>query len=98
MRRDVAERMSLVLIEQSAQLNALVRLIQSTSTTEEFRKYRRGVGKVMAEILLELLNPIYAEHPDLKPEGLGGPYRVDESTYASAEAIAPTPSEGSGEE
>jgi hypothetical protein len=32
--------------------------------------YRRAVGKIMGEVLLEVLNPLYAKHPTLKPPGL----------------------------
>ncbi len=34
---------------------------------EEFRAYRRAVGKVMAEMVLEIMNPLYKEHPSIKP-------------------------------
>jgi hypothetical protein len=35
-----------------------------------FHHYRRIAGKLMGEILIEILNPIYAAHPDLTPPGL----------------------------
>jgi hypothetical protein len=34
---------------------------------EEFKAYRRAVGGVMGEIVLEILNPLYKAHPSLKP-------------------------------
>lgn len=47
---------------------------------EEFRAYLRAIGSVIAEMLLEIMNPMYAEHLALMPaqnelnlpvEGLG---------------------------
>lgn len=32
--------------------------------------YRLAVAKVLGEMLLEVMNPLYAEHPDLKCAGL----------------------------
>jgi len=31
---------------------------------------RLAAAKVMGEMLLEVMNPLYREHPELKPEGL----------------------------
>lgn len=36
----------------------------------EFRRLRDGMGRVLGELLLEVLNPLYRDHPDLAPEGL----------------------------
>jgi hypothetical protein len=30
----------------------------------------KGVGKIMGEMLFEVMNPLYKKHPDLKPEEL----------------------------
>jgi hypothetical protein len=31
---------------------------------------------VLGELLMEVVNPIYSEHPDLKPEQMGGTYKL----------------------
>ena len=33
----------------------------------EFGTYGRAVGTILADIIMEVLDPLYAEHPDLKP-------------------------------
>ena len=44
--------------------------VQKKCSLEEFKAYRLATAKVLGEILLEVLNPLYDEHPDLKPAGL----------------------------
>jgi hypothetical protein len=53
----------------SSKLDESVALVRDECSAEELKKYRRAVGKVMGEILLEVLNPLYAKHPALKPPG-----------------------------
>ncbi len=60
--RDLSQRVT-------AQLNESVAQVRDECGAEELHAYRRAVGKVMGEILLEVLNPLYAEHPELKPPG-----------------------------
>jgi hypothetical protein len=73
MKKDVAETISKLMIEYGAKLDDSVRLVMESCSEDEFHTYRRAVGKVMGEMLLEIMNPIYREHPDLLPEGLEPP-------------------------
>jgi hypothetical protein len=66
----IARQISELMLDCGARLDDSVALVQSKCTPEELRVYRRAVGKVMGEILLEVLNPLYAKHPSLKPQGL----------------------------
>jgi hypothetical protein len=54
----------------AARLDASVDLVKSRCSAEEFDVYRMAVGKVMADIFVEVMNPLYRQHPDLKPAGL----------------------------
>jgi hypothetical protein len=65
----VAEQISALMLEISGRLDSSVALVNKTSTAEEAAVYRRAVGKILGEILLEVLNPLYAKHPSLKPAG-----------------------------
>jgi len=67
---DVARSISDLMVDCSARLDASVALVMENCTADEFKTYRRAVGKVMGEILLEIMNPIYERHPELKPHGL----------------------------
>ena len=70
MRRDIAEKIAALMVEMGAKLNQSTADVQSAATTEEFRAYRSVVARIMGEMLTEIMNPIYREHPDLKPPGL----------------------------
>lgn len=70
MNRPTAETVSSLMLRIAAELNASVEIVQSGSSEEEFNRYRRAIGVMMGEMLLEIMNPLYAEHPDLKPNEL----------------------------
>jgi hypothetical protein len=44
-------------------------MVQENCPGDEFFKYRRAVGSIMGEILLDLLRPLYSAHPTLRPPG-----------------------------
>jgi hypothetical protein len=74
--RALAEETSLLAIRINADLNRHLIKLQSQLDAAEFQKYRRGFGQIMGSLLIELANPIYSEHPDLKPVQMGGTYAV----------------------
>jgi hypothetical protein len=65
-----AKEVSDLMVSMGERLNASVRLVQATEDEAEFRRYRDAVSKIMTTMLLEIMNPLYAEHPDLKPPEL----------------------------
>jgi hypothetical protein len=81
MNKTLAEQTSLLLLRVSAKLDAQLALLKTQCSDEEFQGYRRGFGYVLGYLFTEIMTPIYAEHPDLKPEHLGGTYRVPASIY-----------------
>ena len=66
----IAEGISTLMIDIVGRLNDSIFAVQDACPDAEFKTYRLAVAKVMAEVLLEVQNPLYAEHPDLKPKGL----------------------------
>ena len=66
---ETAKQVSDVMLDVSSRLNESIILVQDTCSEDEFKDYRRAVGAVMGEILLEVLNPLYKQHPSLKPKG-----------------------------
>jgi len=81
MDKPLAEKTSLLLLTVSAQLDRQLAMLKAQCSEEEFQRYLRGFGYVLGYMFTEIMTPIYAEHPDLKPEQLGGPYRVPSSIY-----------------
>ena len=57
-----------LMLDISGHLDDSLYEVQERCSTEEFEKYRRGVGYILAYIATEVLNPIYRAHPDIEPE------------------------------
>jgi hypothetical protein len=70
MKKETAKQINQVMLEHSQELDESVRLVLETCTTEEFEAYRDAVGQIMGTMLLDIMNPIYLEHPELKPSDL----------------------------
>jgi hypothetical protein len=70
MDRTIADKINHLMLDISARLDESVRLAMDNSDGEEFQRYRRAVGKILGEIYLEVLSPLYAQHPSLVPKGL----------------------------
>jgi hypothetical protein len=64
---EVAEQINSLMLEYGQKLDASVQLVKEKCSEEELRTYRKAVGEVMGLILLDIMNPLYAKHPDLKP-------------------------------
>jgi hypothetical protein len=44
-------------------------LVESNCTPEEYAAYKGAVGRVVVEMLNEIVGPIYEHNPSLKPRG-----------------------------
>jgi hypothetical protein len=67
---DVAQHISSLMLEVSEQIDQSISLVKSECTTQEFDACRKACAKILGYILLEILNPIYAAHPEIKPREL----------------------------
>lgn len=66
----VAGEISALMFELNAKLNASIIMVQENCDEEDFKLYRRAAGRVMGALLMDVLNPLYVDHPSLKPEWL----------------------------
>lgn len=66
---DVARQVSDLMIEYAHRLNASIVLVRDRGSPEEFHVYREAVAKIMTDMLLEIMNPLYARHRNLMPPG-----------------------------
>jgi len=66
---DTAKYVSDLMLDISGRLDESVGIVKTACTSEEEAAYRRSIGRILGNILLEVLNPLYAEHPSLKPAG-----------------------------
>jgi len=67
---NVAREINSLMLEYGAKLDASVALVKTQCSAKEFANYQKAVGTVMADMLLEVMNPLYEQHPDLKPDEL----------------------------
>ena len=63
----MAKYVSELMLEISGRLDESVAKVNEACSPEEDLAYRRAVGRILGNILLHVLNPLYAEHPSLKP-------------------------------
>ncbi len=69
MNRETAHRISTKLLEASKLLDDATSIAKEDASLEEFTVIRNAVGVAMGELLLEVLNPLYRDHPDIRPKG-----------------------------
>jgi hypothetical protein len=67
-KQEVAAGISQLMVEFLARLDASVAQIKNECSAAEFETYRTAVGKIMGEMVLEVMNPLYQRHPELKPK------------------------------
>jgi len=56
--------------KNAAEQDAVLTEIQSLCTEDEFNEYRLMIGKSIGAMLFEIINPIIAKYPELKPSEL----------------------------
>ena len=85
MNLSAAEATSILLLKVNAALDAQLAHLQTQCASAEFSEQRRLFGAAMAG-LLDILNPIYRMHPNLKPTQLGGSYVLPDTLLAQTVA------------
>ena len=70
MSRGAAKIIMEVVRRNAAEQDAALKEIQSLCTEDEFIEYRRMIGRSMGAMLFEIINPIVAKYPDLRPPEL----------------------------
>jgi len=65
-----AEKLIAILVRQGAELDSYLLDIRSGCSESDFDKYRKIIGTIMGSMLVDGINILSDEFPDLKPEGL----------------------------
>jgi hypothetical protein len=63
----IATQVSEAILQICESLNETVITAQQRCPPDEFKRYRRAVAAVLAEINDQILNPLYSDHPSLEP-------------------------------
>lgn len=72
MKKEVAEQIATMLLEINGKLNNSILLVMESGDEDEIKRYKRQIGGIMGEVFFSILDPIYKEHPELKPPELEG--------------------------
>jgi hypothetical protein len=67
---EVARQISDLMLECGRRIDASIAMVHERCDAEDFKRYRRAAGQIMGALYLEVMQPIYSEHPGIKPEGL----------------------------
>lgn len=65
-----AKQINDLMLEYGAKLDESIRVVLESDDSEAAARYKKAVGKLMATMLMEVMNPIYEEHVSLKPSEL----------------------------
>lgn len=68
--KSTAMEISELMLRHGKELNNSVEMVKSRCSEEEFAIYQKAIGKIMGYILLDVMNPLYKSHPELKPKEL----------------------------
>ncbi len=70
MDRAVAEKVHTLVKDMFARANDVLYITNNSGDAELRKKTQRAIGVVIAELGLEILEPIYKQFPDLPPPGV----------------------------
>ena len=76
-----AERLNVLLLQIQAKLGESVDFIRDHDSTKSFESYSRVVAEILATVQLDIQERLWRDYPQLRPEFLKGPYRVDAKIY-----------------
>jgi hypothetical protein len=81
MNRDMAEKTMQVAMQSNFILDSYLNYLKENLEEKEFQAYCKKFGKIMGETLFQVLNPIWEEHPELKPVKMGGTYKTNDEHH-----------------
>lgn len=67
---DIAKKVSDLILEVNNRLEETVRLVRNSSSGSQSKNFDAAIGRVICMIFDLILDPLYLEHPALKPPGL----------------------------
>lgn len=75
-----AEKISILMMQINANIDQSIVMVKDKAPETEFIEYRQLAAQAMGRVI-DILNSLYVQHPDLKPEQIGGNYKVDPSVF-----------------
>ena len=88
MNKDRAAQIDRITREASQLLDDSVQPVRAACTEKATGVYRSAVGRAMGEMAAGLLFPVWREHPDLGPKGLGESGSYNAREFEMPQAVA----------
>lgn len=70
MKDQVAKDTVELILDISKKLNDSAKLVCKNTTKEESDKYVKSIAKILFDLYIDILIPIFKEHPEYKPKEL----------------------------
>ena len=77
--QDDAKRIDDLIQEAISLVDKSIRIVMLGDNEPQFEEYRSAAGRIMAHMRFDLLEPIYQQYPDAKPESLKSYHQVESS-------------------
>ena len=68
--REVAAELSNRILKVSGAINDAIILVQESCPADEFNEFRRAMGRLLDQVYVLGLEPLYEAHPDIAPPEL----------------------------
>jgi hypothetical protein len=81
MNKATAKKTSIMVLQSNALLNQYLMDLEVDLEKSEYKEQCQKFGKVMAEIYLEILKPLWEKYPDLLPSEMDGTYQIDQKLF-----------------
>lgn len=70
MDRETAKKLIELMLDCTKKLDDVTGVVNDACPEEEARKFRSAAGKIIGHIFVDILDPVYREHPELEPAEL----------------------------
>ena len=80
MNKEDAEKVNIALMQINRQLKDVYEFV-SENETDNFEGFQKRFAKVLGYHIMGLQQPLWKEHPDLKPECMEGNLKVDNGIF-----------------
>jgi hypothetical protein len=68
---ETAKQVSDLMIGIFDRLEESYRLVEQSCPADEASTFKQAIGRILSPIIIEVLNPLYGQHPHLKPATWG---------------------------
>ena len=66
----VAKEIARITLESRINLSQSVRYVKDNCSKEEATAYERAMARIVGYLILDVMEPLYEQHPELRPEAL----------------------------